>query len=855
MLKTFARYEKLRLPILGPLAVALTLLFGVFLFAAAMMQDYRIKESTSHDIAAAKELYQSRIRHNADHLAVIMETLAQDPRFVEKLRQRDRSGLLALSESLFRHLNGRYDITHFYFTGTDRVNILRVHNPPSWGDVIERPSTLLAEQSGQLAWAVEPGVFGSITLRVVRPVYSSGQLVGYFELGREVDYLLPEIGKLLKLNLAIMIDKSFLHREAWESSMQKLGFTVDWNQFPQQVIGAMTDKVLPASLEQILKNGGAPVQESVNNVSVDEKRLVEQDGFMFAFSDLFDGAGRQIGNLVFYKDVKPLYQEKYRFLLEASAVAGTISITLFLLFYVITGKIEREIRTLNSRNRLILEAADEGIVGLDLNGHINFINPAAARMLGYSSEELIGCRYHGQAYRCANEQEKVVEDNCPIHATLKTGVIQRVEQDTHYRKDGSQFPVELISAPIYEEGELVGAVVTFIDISQRLEQLQHIREGDMRMRAIVDNATDGIMTMDRSGRILSLNPAGEGLFGYLSEDVIGHDVSLLFPEVVDRDEEGLKQYLVHAGADNVRRDVEVCRKDGKPISVRLSVNEINLAGERIYMAMMQDITVQKRAEQAIRDHALALERSNQELQNFAYVASHDLQEPLRKIMAFGDRLASHNGADLDEKGLDYLARMRNAAERMRLLISSLLAYSRVESKAQPLQPVELKDVLSDVLSDLESRIAETQGEVLVDELPRVDADPVQMHQLLQNLIANGLKFRSPDETPRVEVRCKILPYGDPEALPNVDVEQTCLIQVKDNGIGFDNKYLDRIFNIFQRLHGRDQYEGSGIGLAICRKIAERHKGVLEADGQSGVGAIFTLKIPVKQPKIPSLAEE
>lgn len=849
-MKSYARYERLRLPILGPLAVALIALFAVFFLAASLMQDHRIHEAATHDLSAAQQLYEQRIIHNADHLSAILEVMVKNQHMLEKLQQRDRNGLLEVSEPLFQHLYERYDITHYYFTDQQRINILRVHNPPNWGDVIDRASTLMAEKTGQMSWAVETGVFGSITLRVVRPVYKNGQLIGYLELGREIDYLLPEISRLLKINLAILIDKSFLQRAEWEKSLKKLGLPTDWDQFPEQVLGAITDQILPAELEDFLIKIKTPTQSVDKDILSDKMQLSESGDLAFALTKLHDGAGRQIGRLVLYKDLKLQYIEKYRFMMEASAVAGMIAFTLFGLFYFITGKVGTEIRSLNSRNRLILEAADEGIVGLDNQGCINFINPAAARMLGYTTDELIGHSYN-LVYLGADKQNLSQEQEFSFSATLKEGSTQRVEQEVHVRKDGSEFSVEQVSAPIYEQGEQLGAVITFIDITQRLEQAQHIREGDIRMRAIVDNATDGIITVDSSCNILSLNPAVEHLFGYSAEELIGRNASLLLPDVMNQHHEAcFEQYLTNDDLNDSppRQDLDIFNKAGERITIRLSIREINLAGEKIFIGMLQDITLQKRAEQAIRDHSLALERSNQELQDFAYVASHDLQEPLRKIMAFGDRLASHNGKNLDEKGLDYLMRMRNAAERMRLLISSLLAYSRVESKAQPLQEVDLKDVLADVLSDLEHRIKESNAEIIVDNLPRVEVDPVQMHQLLQNLISNGLKFRRPDTLPQIEVRCRILLANDPNALPNHDVVQTCMIQIKDNGIGFDNKYLDRIFNIFQRLNTRDQYEGSGIGLAICRKIAERHKGVLDADGQLGAGATFTLKIPVKQPE-------
>ncbi len=230
--------------------------------------------------------------------------------------------------------------------------------------------------------------------------------------------------------------------------------------------------------------------------------------------------------------------------------------------------------------------------------------------------------------------------------------------------------------------------------------------------------------------------------------------------------------------------------------------------------------------------ATELEQANTELEEFAHVASHDLQEPLRKIQAFGDRLNSRYHDALDERGSDYLQRMQNAAARMQRLIDDLLAYSRLTTKAYPFAPVDLAEVTQGVVSDLEVRIEQTGGRVEVGDMPTIDADPTQMRQLLQNLISNGLKFHK-KEPPVVKVHAKLL-------------GEVCQMIVEDNGIGFDEKYLDRIFTIFQRLHGRLEYEGTGIGLAICRKIVERHGGSITAESKLGEGATFIIALPVKQ---------
>jgi light-regulated signal transduction histidine kinase (bacteriophytochrome) len=229
-----------------------------------------------------------------------------------------------------------------------------------------------------------------------------------------------------------------------------------------------------------------------------------------------------------------------------------------------------------------------------------------------------------------------------------------------------------------------------------------------------------------------------------------------------------------------------------------------------------------------------LEQSNQALQDFASIASHDLQEPLRKVSAFGNMLKQKCGGSLEDDGRDYLERILNANQRMQSLLTGLLDYSRVTTKVEPFKEVDLSDLISEVLSDLEVRIVRTGGEIHVGDLPVISADPTQMRQLFQNLIGNALKFHKPGEKPMVQVR----------SVSKTD--SGCQIVVEDSGIGFDEQYRKRIFAPFQRLHGRSEYEGTGMGLAICKKIVERHGGSITARSKPGQGSTFVITLPVKR---------
>ncbi len=257
----------------------------------------------------------------------------------------------------------------------------------------------------------------------------------------------------------------------------------------------------------------------------------------------------------------------------------------------------------------------------------------------------------------------------------------------------------------------------------------------------------------------------------------------------------------------------------------------------LYGSTIGHLITLKRHEEMVKTYAQNLQASNQELEQFAYTASHDLQEPLRKIQAFGDRLATNYEGLLDERGKDYIARMQGAASRMQRLIEDLLTLSRLSTRAQPFAQVNLDTILKEVLLDLETRIEQTQATIHTDTLPIIEADSTQMRQLLQNLLSNALKFTRPDTPPEIDVTSQ-------EQM--IDGRKFISITVRDNGIGFDEQYRDRIFAAFQRLNTRKEYEGTGIGLALCVRIVERHNGRITAHSTPNEGATFIVTLPRKQ---------
>jgi PAS domain S-box-containing protein len=340
-----------------------------------------------------------------------------------------------------------------------------------------------------------------------------------------------------------------------------------------------------------------------------------------------------------------------------------------------------------------------------------------------------------------------------------------------------------------------------------------------------------IFLLDPQGNVMSWNAGAARINGYSAHEIIGEHFSRFYPrEAVER---GWPDYELQKAAEQGRFEDEGwrVRKDGTQLWANVVITPWRTNGSEIrgYLKITRDMTARKEAEERLTDLARRLQHSNSELEQFASIAAHDLQEPLRKIQAFSERLQV-KAQNLDEQSLDYLQRIARSVGRMRDLINDLLMFSRVSTKANPFEPVRLDDVALAVVSDLEERIQQTGGRVDLETLPQIDADPMQIRQLLTNLISNALKFRRPEEPPLVRVGF-------------TENNSTVTMTVSDNGIGFDEAYLGHIFQVFQRLHGRQEYEGTGMGLAICKKIVERHRGTITAKSELGKGSTFIVTLP------------
>ncbi|WP_020471803.1 PAS domain S-box protein [Zavarzinella formosa] len=538
---------------------------------------------------------------------------------------------------------------------------------------------------------------------------------------------------------------------------------------------------------------------------------------------------------------------------------------------------QRQLQESEDRFRTLAEAMPQIVWTARPDGYLEYFNARWYEFTGLTPEESIGSDWKYPLHPGDSENTRVRWQH-----SLQTGDFYEIEYRLRGREGDYRWFIARATPVRNAAGQIIRWFGTCTDIDDFRRISDEAQTNAQRFRTLTESIPQLVWNTDSHGRPTYFNTRWREYTGLADlgrgdlswKDIIHPDdlntvgeawgrVLRGLPEVsrleirVRRAEDGQFRWFQTA-IEPLRRpdgsvdqwigslnDIDDQKREAERLEDR--VREQTAVLRQTNETLQMEVSERQHAEEQVRSVAIELRRSNEELEQFAYVASHDLQEPLRKIQAFGDRLANKFREQVGEQGREYIDRMLNSAGRMRSLINDLLSFSRVSSKAHVFAPVDLGRVVREVLSDLEVRIGETGATVTPGLLPTIEADALQMRQLFQNLIANSLKFRKKDVAPRIEVTAT--PTG--ELPPNTDPPATVdgvRITLRDNGIGFDQSYAERIFEVFQRLHAKHEFEGTGIGLAVCRKIVERHGGTIVARSQPNEGAVFLIDMPVSQAK-------
>ena len=377
-------------------------------------------------------------------------------------------------------------------------------------------------------------------------------------------------------------------------------------------------------------------------------------------------------------------------------------------------------------------------------------------------------------------------------------------------------------------------LVSVIDLTERKRAEEALRESEIRFRSVAQSAIDAIISADSDDNIISWNKGAQTIFGFTEEEVLGKSLTIIIPERYrDAHKKGLERVNSTGEMRIIGKTVELIgmRKDGGEFPLELSLSTWKIGIRRLYSGIIRDVTERKQAEEKLKQTLAELERSNKDLEQFAYAASHDLQEPLRTVSNFSQLLARRYKGELDAKADQFIGFIVDGSSRMQQMIDDLLAYSRVSTRAKPFEPTNCETAFNQALANVKMAIEESDTLVTHDPLPAVMADASQIVQLFQNLLSNAIKFRK--EKPRIMVSA-------------VQKGNEWLFSVEDNGIGIAPEFMEHIFKMFQREHASAEYPGTGVGLVICKKIVERHGGRIWVESQAGKGSTFYFTIPVRK---------
>ena len=486
---------------------------------------------------------------------------------------------------------------------------------------------------------------------------------------------------------------------------------------------------------------------------------------------------------------------------------------------------EKHLAQMEGRYRGLLEAAPDAMVVVNQAGEIVLLNLQAENQFGYSRDELIGQKVKNiipQGFA-----ERLIADGTRSAAEALAQQIGTGIELIARRRDGTEFPIEIMLSPLESaEGTLVTAAIR--DISVRRAAEKHLAQMEGRYRGLLEAAPDAMVVVNQAGEIVLLNVQAENQFGYSRDELVGQKVKNIIPEgFAERLVADALRSVEDALAQQIGTGIELIarRKNGTEFPIELMLSPLESTEGILVTAAIRDITTRKKAEANLLNKMDELNRSNEELGQFAYIASHDLQEPLRMVASYTQLLSRRYKGKLDADADEFIAFAVDGAGRMQRLIQDLLAFSRVGTKGQDLLDISSEEAFQIALTNLRGAIEDSGALVTHDPLPPVLADEVQLIQLFQNLVGNAIKYQNPG-IPRIHI----------SAARNS--AKKWIFSVQDNGLGIDPQYFERIFGMFQRLHKREEFAGTGIGLAICKKIVERHGGSISVESQPGQGSTF-----------------
>jgi len=808
-----------------PLTTALLLLLALFTFAIYSYQQKQILIEVESRLSSARGLLENLEEREGRELGGTLKSTIQISALRNALRSRNRKDLLKHAKPLYEDLKDEMRITHFYFTGPDLVNILRVHKPEKYGDVINRITTLQAQRTGTLVKGIELGPLGTMTLRVVTPVFDGDDLIGYVEMGTEIGYIIRELKDILNLEFYLFLHKKFLNRELLENGMDMFGMTRPWDRFPSSVLVDASLKDIPEDLEPLLDASRHTEFET------DLQVLMNGRQYRCRFIDLRDSAGREVGELVLLHDITDQFTSLYRIAILNGSLSLLIGVLLLVLFYSYLGRIEQELDTAHGkilnlerdRSRFILENLPVHVSLLDEKGCFLQWNTAAEIIFGINRQDAL------ENLRIWD----ILENPKKIEA-IQQAAINRSPVDMEVAaktKNDDSFWIRLCLVPMPQDEETDRMLCFAEDISAR----KNAEMDRILLEKAIEQAAEIVMITDRKGIIQYVNPAFERITGYSRVEVIGKTPSFL--------KSGRHSSAFYARLWNVIAGGEIWqgrftnkKSDGSLYDEEASISPMIDDTGKIssFVAVTRDVTDELKMERRI--------RQTQKMEAIGTLAggiAHDFNNILSAIMGYSE-LASDELSEKSE-AKENLEMVLKAANRAKNLVRQILTFSRqTEQEKKPIQiSIIVKEVLNLIRATFPATI-EIRFELENDLF--IMGDSTQIHQVIMNLCSNaGDAMEEMDGVLEVCVESVQLGNGVFQEISNLAPGDYIRLSISDTGCGMPRNIVDRIFDPF--FTTKDLGKGTGMGLAVVHGIVKSHEGAIKVYSEPDRGTTFTLYFP------------
>ena len=833
-----------------PLTAVLLILICIFTVVMVVQQKNRLHESTNQVMVEAIVAFSKLLDEQAQALNMLSDVMVRDPYLIKALISQDRKILLQEYQQLFTDLRQNHGITHFYFHLPDRVNLLRVHNPTKHSDIINRFTALEAESTGKAASGIELGPLGTFTLRMVRPVFNKGMLIGYLELGKEIEDILSDIHDEHQVELAVIIRKNKLNRQKWEAGMKMLGRQSDWSRFHETVLIYSSLPQFPQECEQYIDHS----EHDHGDISTD----INFDGKLWkvVLTNLKDVSGSIVGDMLICNNITKENVEFTR--LMSISLSLILVLTVIFLYFLFT-LLHRTDRSILSQQQKLIENKErlaatlysigDGVISTDIYGRVADMNKVAEQLSGWSLAEANG-KMLEDIFHIVNFHTRKTVDN-PVNSALTNDKIVELANGTVLvGRDGLERQIDDSAAPIHNNtGDIIGAVLVFRDVTDEYLMRLEIKDQNELFYQLAEQSKTILWEVDTTGLYTYMSYVVESVLGYTSQEIIGYKHFYdLHPE------EGREAFKVTGLALMAQKEIFVDlvsttqTRDGAVVWIESSgIPILDENGELLgYRGSNTDITERKLAEEeveTITNHleqqiafssqmAAEAQRANAAKSEFLANMSHEIRTPMNGVIGMTGLLLD---TELNHEQRNFAETLQDSGESLLALINDILDFSKIEAGKLEIETLDFDlRSLFDNFAEMMALKAHEKGleficAVTPDTPAFLQGDPGRIRQILTNLCGNAVKFTHAGE---ISVQASLKSETDKEAV--------IYFSVRDTGIGIPSDKQDALFQQFTQVDNSvtRNYGGTGLGLAISKQLTEIMGGEIGINSKEGEGSEF-----------------